>query len=105
MLRVSGFDAQPIRSYVGCSGPIRKHPLDQRQDTIGRRAALVGAPVRLAIITAEHAAELAAAVGLRNSIAHGYATVDVQRLWAEAPAGLESLERYSGALVALIARA
>ncbi len=32
-------------------------------------------------------------VALRNRIAHGYATLDVERLWAQVPAGLEALER------------
>ena len=50
------------------------------------------------VLTPAHAAELAATVGLRNRSAHGYASVDVERLYAESPAGLDALERYATAL-------
>ena len=57
---------------------------------------------RHGVITPEHALELSDAVGLRNRIAHGYATVDVDRLWAETPVGLDALERYAVALARMI---
>ena len=59
---------------------------------------------RHGVITPGHAAELAQTVGLRNRIAHGYANVDVERLYAETPAGLDALERYAAALGDLLAR-
>jgi len=40
------------------------------------------------------ASRLARAVGLRNRIAHGYASVDTERLWKELPDGLDDLEAY-----------
>lgn len=57
---------------------------------------------RHGVIDAPLAGELARAVGLRNRIAHGYATVDVERPWAELPAGLDALERFAAALAAFI---
>ena len=42
------------------------------------------------IVTPEHARELAAVAAVRNRIAHGYASIDPGRLWAELPAGLEA---------------
>jgi uncharacterized protein YutE (UPF0331/DUF86 family) len=39
----------------------------------------------------------------RNRIAHGYASVDVERLFTETPAGLDALERYAVALGTMVA--
>lgn len=44
------------------------------------------------------AAELARVTAVRNRIAHGYATVDVERLHAEVPAGLDALDRFAAAI-------
>ncbi len=49
---------------------------------------------RHGVIDAALAAEMAATAALRNRIAHGYASVDVDRLWREIPAGLSALERF-----------
>lgn len=57
------------------------------------------------VITGELALEMTRAVGLRNRLAHGYATVDVPRLWAELPAGLDALDRYAQAIAAFSSRA
>jgi hypothetical protein len=35
----------------------------------------------------------------------GYASVDLERLWAELPAGLETLERFAEAIAAYLDRA
>jgi uncharacterized protein YutE (UPF0331/DUF86 family) len=35
---------------------------------------------------------------LRNRLAHGYATVDVDRIWAEVPAGLAALDAFATAI-------
>jgi uncharacterized protein with HEPN domain len=37
-------------------------------------------------------------VGVRHRIAHGYATLDVERIWAELPAGLDVLDAYARAI-------
>jgi uncharacterized protein YutE (UPF0331/DUF86 family) len=41
---------------------------------------------------------LATTVRLRNRIAHGYATLDLERIWQELPDGLAQLERYGSAI-------
>jgi uncharacterized protein YutE (UPF0331/DUF86 family) len=41
---------------------------------------------------------MTAAVGLRNRIAHAYATVDVDRLWGELPDGIDALDRFAEAV-------
>jgi len=46
------------------------------------------------VLTPEHARELAAVASVRNRIAHGYASIDPGRWWAELPAGLDMLDRY-----------
>ena len=53
------------------------------------------------VLTPEHARELAAVASVRNRIAHGYASVDPGRLWAELPAGLDALDRYVEAIARL----
>jgi uncharacterized protein YutE (UPF0331/DUF86 family) len=53
------------------------------------------------VLTPEHARELAAVGSVRNRIAHGYASVDPGRLWAELPAGLDALDRYVEAIARL----
>ena len=50
------------------------------------------------VIDPELARAMTAASGLRNRIAHAYATVDVDRLWRELPEGLDSLDRFSEAV-------
>lgn len=39
---------------------------------------------------------------LRNRLAHGYGSVDVERLWQELPAGLDALDRFAAAIAAWI---
>jgi uncharacterized protein YutE (UPF0331/DUF86 family) len=53
------------------------------------------------VLTPEHARELAAVASVRNRIAHGYASVDPGRLWAELPVGLDALDRYVEAIARL----
>ena len=53
---------------------------------------------RHGVIDPALAPELIAASGLRNRLAHGYASVDVERVWAEIPAGMAALERYATAI-------
>lgn len=46
--------------------------------------------------------ELAAAVQLRNRIAHGYGSLDVDRLWAELPNGMRSFGAFASAVAAFL---
>jgi uncharacterized protein YutE (UPF0331/DUF86 family) len=41
---------------------------------------------------------LSRTVAVRNRIAHGYGTIDLDRIWTELPAGLDALDRYAGAI-------
>ncbi len=41
-------------------------------------------------------------VAIRNRLAHGYAAVDIDRIWAEVPAGLDTLERYATAIARFV---
>jgi uncharacterized protein YutE (UPF0331/DUF86 family) len=51
-----------------------------------------------AVIEAGLADQLANLASLRNRLAHGYATVDVDRIWTELPAGLSALEAFAAAI-------
>jgi uncharacterized protein YutE (UPF0331/DUF86 family) len=53
---------------------------------------------RHAVIDSGLAGELARVVGVRHRIAHGYASIDADRLWSELPAGLDTLDRYALAI-------
>ena len=57
---------------------------------------------RHGVIDPPLANELAAASGLRTRIAHGYASVDVERLWAELPSGIAALDRYAAAVARFV---
>jgi len=54
------------------------------------------------VITSELAARLGATAQLRNRIAHGYATVDAERVWTELPSGIETFEAFSAAVAAFL---
>lgn len=54
------------------------------------------------VLSADLADRLAAAAGLRNRLAHGYASVDVDRLWSETPAGLDDLDSFSRAIAGFL---
>jgi uncharacterized protein YutE (UPF0331/DUF86 family) len=41
------------------------------------------------------AQELSATVKVRNLVAHGYASIEPERLWNDLPAGLDALDRYA----------
>jgi uncharacterized protein YutE (UPF0331/DUF86 family) len=56
------------------------------------------------VIDAELATALAGATHLRNRIAHGYASLDVDRLWNELPTGMASFEAFSKAIAAFLLR-
>lgn len=56
------------------------------------------------VITSELAARLGATVQLRNRIAHGYATVDAERVWTELPSGIETFDAFSTAVAAFLVK-
>jgi uncharacterized protein YutE (UPF0331/DUF86 family) len=48
------------------------------------------------------AEDLTRIIGVRHRIAHGYASVDLTRLWTELPAGLDALDRYAACVARFI---
>jgi uncharacterized protein YutE (UPF0331/DUF86 family) len=59
---------------------------------------------RHGVIQAELAKALGGAAQLRNRIAHGYATLDAERLWNELPDGVASFAAYSAAVSVFLQR-
>lgn len=57
---------------------------------------------RNGVLSPELAQAMGRAAALRNRIAHGYASVDLSRLWAEIPVGLDSLDQYAAKVAQLI---
>ncbi len=57
---------------------------------------------RHGVIDTALSGDLARVVSVRNRIAHGYASVDLERLWADLPAGLDALDRYAAAIARFI---
>lgn len=60
---------------------------------------------RRGVIDASLADTLAEAARLRNRIAHGYASLDVERLWRELPEAIAAFDRFATAMAAWTARA
>jgi uncharacterized protein YutE (UPF0331/DUF86 family) len=56
------------------------------------------------VIDAPLSTDLARMATLRNRLAHGYATVDVERIWQEIPAGVDALDAFTGAIAAWLSR-
>ena len=52
------------------------------------------------VIDAALSASLANMATLRNRLAHGYASVDMERIWTELPTGIDALEAFSSAVAA-----
>lgn len=50
---------------------------------------------RNGVVREELGGSLRGMVALRNRIAHGYASVEMERIWAELPAGVEVLEEFA----------
>lgn len=57
---------------------------------------------RHGVIDAATARVLSGAVGLRNRVAHAYASLDIDCLWVELPAGLDALEQYAQAIARFV---
>ncbi len=56
-------------------------------------------------IGAETARRVTGVARMRNRIAHGYASIDFGKLWAELPDGLDALETYAREIAAWVSRA
>jgi uncharacterized protein YutE (UPF0331/DUF86 family) len=59
---------------------------------------------RHGVIDAALADALSGTAQLRNRIAHGYASIDVARLWSELPAGVASFEAFAAAIATFLQR-
>jgi uncharacterized protein YutE (UPF0331/DUF86 family) len=57
-----------------------------------------------AVLDRELSRQLAAIAAVRNRIAHGYASVELERLWRELPDGLAALERYAAPIAEYVER-
>ena len=57
---------------------------------------------RRGVIDEDLAARLVGVAALRNRVAHGYAAVDVERIWREVPDGVATLRAYAGAIARFI---
>lgn len=57
------------------------------------------------VIDGTLAASLAGATHLRNRIAQGYASIDVDRLWSDVPTGVAAFESFAAAIARHAARA
>ena len=77
---------------------------DQRWGTPGSYAEGFQMLADNGAISAELASAMIRATGLRNRLAHGYASVDAERLWAELPTGLDTLDAYARAMGAFVSR-
>ena len=55
------------------------------------------------VIDTALASTLGNMAALRNRLAHGYAGVDMERIWTELPAGLAALEAFSSAVAGRLA--
>jgi uncharacterized protein YutE (UPF0331/DUF86 family) len=57
------------------------------------------------VIQTSLAARLATIASLRNRVAHGYATMDFERLWRETPLGIEAFRQYAAEVASFLATA
>ena len=57
-----------------------------------------GALAEHGVVESGLAKQLAQMAALRNRLVHGYASVDLERLWQELPGGLDALARYTQAV-------
>lgn len=58
---------------------------------------------RHGVIDAGLARRMGEIASLRNRIAHGYASVDAERIWREAPAGIVAMMEFAAAIAAFLA--
>lgn len=57
---------------------------------------------RHGVLTEQLVTELGVAAQLRNRIAHGYASLDVERLWGELPAGVAAFGAFARGVATLL---
>ncbi len=57
---------------------------------------------RHGVIDEELSTRLVGVAALRNRVAHGYASVDFERIWREVPEGVASLRKYTAAIARFI---
>jgi uncharacterized protein YutE (UPF0331/DUF86 family) len=69
--------------------------------TYGEAFAVLG---RHGLIDDALAASLGRAAQLRNRIAHGYASIDAERLWVELPSGMASFGAFATSVSAFLTR-
>jgi uncharacterized protein YutE (UPF0331/DUF86 family) len=55
------------------------------------------------VIDTTLAAGLSNMAALRNRLAHGYGTADMDRIWGELPKGLADLDQFAAAIAAAMA--
>jgi len=55
------------------------------------------------VIDADLARRMAGIGSLRNRVAHGYGSVDVERIWRETPAGVATMREFAAAIAAYLA--
>jgi uncharacterized protein YutE (UPF0331/DUF86 family) len=75
---------------------------DEGWGLAGSNAEAIEMLARHGVITQELARALRQVVAVRNRIAHGYASVDLDRLWNELPVGLDTLDHYATVIAAWI---
>ena len=56
------------------------------------------------LIDPDLARRMAGIAALRNRVAHGYGTIDAERLWREVPGGVETLRAYAAAIAEYLGR-
>jgi uncharacterized protein YutE (UPF0331/DUF86 family) len=59
-----------------------------------------GMLARHGVIDPPLATSLSNMAALRNRLAHGYGTADMDRIWAELPSGLDALDQFAAAIAA-----
>jgi uncharacterized protein YutE (UPF0331/DUF86 family) len=57
---------------------------------------------RHGVIGSDLAASLGGAAQLRNRIAHGYASIDIERLWQDLPTGMAAFAEFSHAVASFL---
>jgi uncharacterized protein YutE (UPF0331/DUF86 family) len=62
-----------------------------------------GTLARHGVIDPALATSLSNMAALRNRLAHGYGTADMDRIWAELPIGLDALDQFAVAIAARMA--
>jgi uncharacterized protein YutE (UPF0331/DUF86 family) len=77
-----------------------RHERESSTSNAGAFARLAGAGV----IPKDLATTLGEGARLRNRIAHGYASVDLQPFWHELPEGLDALDQFAAHLAANVAK-